>query len=98
MILDYGFPADEGLISAKRTRTCSAGLTVHSYPSKRSPSSAPFQRLPPMIDERNERMKADMINKLKDLGNMFLRPFGLSTENFKLEQNAEGGYSVQMKK
>jgi len=59
---------------------------------------AAIVKLPPMIAERNERMKADMINKLKDLGNIFLRPFGLSTENFKLEQNAEGGYSVQMKK
>jgi len=55
-------------------------------------------RLPPMIEERNERMKADMIDKLKNLGNMILRPFGMSTENFKLEPNAEGGYSIQMKK
>lgn len=51
-------------------------------------------RLPPLVNERNEKMKAEMIDKLKDLGNMILKPFGLSTSNFQMKQDpATGSYS-----
>ncbi|CAM1329741.1 TTC1 (predicted) [Pycnogonum litorale] len=67
---------------------------VELEPSNSQANSACL-RLPPLINERNEKLKQEMIGKLKDLGNMVLRPFGLSTENFKLNQDPNtGSYSV----
>ncbi len=41
-------------------------------------------------------MKDEAMSKLKDLGNSILGKFGMSLDNFKVEQGEDGGYSVKM--
>lgn len=50
--------------------------------------------LPPQVDKAKEKEVSEMMGKLKELGNGILKPFGLSTNNFKVVQGEGGGYSL----
>ncbi|KAL9000130.1 MAG: hypothetical protein Q9169_001205 [Polycauliona sp. 2 TL-2023] len=53
--------------------------------------------LPAQIAAAKEKEMGEMMGKLKDLGNGFLKPFGLSTDSFKFEKDEKtGGYSIGM--
>lgn len=51
--------------------------------------------LPPRLEKAKATEMAEMMGKLKELGNGILKPFGLSTEMFKMNQDPKtGGYSM----
>ena len=50
--------------------------------------------LPPKLEEAKQKEVSEMMGKLKDLGNTVLKPFGLSTDMFKVQQGEGGGYSL----
>lgn len=51
--------------------------------------------LPPRVNEAKEHEVGEMMGKLKDLGNGILKPFGLSTDMFKMVKDENtGGYSL----
>jgi len=50
--------------------------------------------LKPRLEEAQKQETAEMIDKLKGMGNSILGNFGLSTDNFKFVPNGQGGYSM----
>ncbi|XP_024960280.1 tetratricopeptide repeat protein 1 [Cynara cardunculus var. scolymus] len=56
-------------------------------------------RLEPLAIEKREKMKEEMIGKLKDMGNTILGKFGMSVDNFKAVQDPNtGSYSISFQR
>ena len=62
-------------------------------PDNKQAKSA-ISRLPAKIEVKNEKLKEEMFDGMKKLGNMCLKPFGLSTDNFKLGTVLHDFYKV----
>ncbi len=77
---------DEALVDYKRLLELQPGMpeAVRATP-----------RLERAIKARDEKLKEEMMGKLKDLGNSILGNFGLSTDNFQFKQDPNtGGYNI----
>ncbi|XP_022755361.1 tetratricopeptide repeat protein 1-like [Durio zibethinus] len=58
-----------------------------------------IRRLEPLAAEKREKMKEEMIGKLKELGNSVLGRFGMSTDNFKAVKDPNtGSYSISFQR
>lgn len=58
-------------------------------------AQAQVRRLEPLVEQKREKLKEETLAKFKELGNMVLGKFGLSTDNFQTVKDPEtGSYSV----
>ncbi|KAJ6844347.1 putative tetratricopeptide repeat protein 1 [Iris pallida] len=58
-----------------------------------------IMRLEPLAAEKREKMKEEMIGKLKDMGNSVLGRFGMSVDNFKAVKDPNtGSYSISFQR
>ncbi|KAJ9562024.1 hypothetical protein OSB04_007184 [Centaurea solstitialis] len=56
-------------------------------------------RVEPLAIEKREKLKEEMIGKLKDMGNTILGKFGMSVDNFKAVQDPNtGSYSISFQR
>lgn len=56
-------------------------------------------RLEPLAREKREKMKEEMMGKLKEMGNSILGKFGMSVDNFKAVQDPNtGSYSISFQR
>jgi hypothetical protein len=46
---------------------------------------------------KKKQMQDEMMGKLKEMGNSVLGMFGMSLDNFQVNQGAGGGYNIQFK-
>jgi hypothetical protein len=54
-----------------------------------------LKTVPPQLETAKQTEMSEMLGKLKQLGNGILKPFGLSTDSFNMQQDPKtGGYNM----
>jgi len=89
-----GWASLQGADEDYKTLLSPAMLPILSPTDRRQIVEA-AQRLGPKLNEAKDNEMAEMMGKLKGLGNSILKPFGMSTENFQFVKDEKtGGYSM----
>ena len=90
-----GWANREGAIEDyKRLEAMDADLGLLG-PAEKKMVQAQLRILPGLAKADQEKETAEALSKLKDLGNMLLKPLGISTDNFKMVKDEKtGGYSM----
>ena len=86
MILKSETEYEEALVDAKRIMELDP-----SFPQIKKTTI----ELEKLQKEKFDKMKDEVMDGMKNLGNMFLGNFGMSVENFKTVQNQDGTYNIQ---
>ncbi|KAH8920926.1 hypothetical protein BT69DRAFT_1265063 [Atractiella rhizophila] len=85
------------LVSAQEDYTRLLSLPLSSGRPSDAQIQAKLQALEPLIDAAKARETKEVVGKLKDLGNDILGRFGLSLDNFVMNQkDSDGGYEVKL--
>ncbi|CAM6113845.1 unnamed protein product [Calypogeia fissa] len=81
---------DDAIVDAKKVLDLDPGNTQ---------AKVSLSTLVPLAEEKREKMKAEMLAKLKEAGNSILGRFGMSVDNFKTVKDPNtGSYSIQFQR
>ena len=79
---------DAALLDAQKILEVDPGFQAATLRSREIPELERLQK------EKFEKMKEEVVGNLKTLGNSVLGYFGMSVDNFKMQQNADGTYNI----
>ena len=86
MLLKGETEYEEALVDAKRIKEIDPNF---------SQINKTIIELEKLQKEKFDKMKDEVMDGMKSLGNMFLGNFGMSVDNFKTVQNPDGTYNIQ---